>query len=180
MRKVLFLFGELRDVDVDWLARVGHSLRLEPGGFLMHQSQPDAYVYIVLEGELEVVMTGIGKIASIGPGEVVGEMSFVSSLLPSADVIAKTLCRILAIERETLREHIEDDPVFGLRFYRPLAEFLADRHRGVVQRLGYGAYDRSSLEPPHHELDDKQLETVYMAGLRFEHLVDLIAAGSPL
>ncbi len=179
MRKVLFLFGELRDTDVDWFARTGRSVRLDAGGFLMHQGQADPYLYIVLEGELDIIIAGIGNIAVIGSGEVVGEMSFVSDLMPSADVIAKSLCRILAIEREALRNHIEDDPEFGLRFYRALAVFLADRLRGTVQRLGYGGHDQSDDEPPVHELDDNLLDIVYMAGLRFERLVDQLAAGQP-
>jgi CRP/FNR family transcriptional regulator, cyclic AMP receptor protein len=180
MRKVLFLFGELRDTDVDWFARAGRSLRLEPGEFLMHQEQADPYLYIVLSGGLDIVVAGIGTIAEIGAGEVVGEMSFVSNLLPSANVIANTPCRILAIERERLHSQIEDDPEFGLRFYRALAVFLADRMRGTVQRLGYGAQQNlSETEPLLHELDDNLLDTVYMAGLRFERLVDQLAAGQP-
>lgn len=178
MRKVLFLFGELRDGDVDWIARAGRRLTLEPGAFLMHQGREDEHVYIVLEGELNVAVTGIGQIAQLGPGEVVGEMSFVSSLLPSADVIAQTPCRILAVPRRTLHLQIEEDHDFGLRFYRALAVFLADRLRGTVQRFGYGAYDRSDLDPPVHELDDNVLDTVYLAGLRFERLVNLLATAS--
>lgn len=176
MRKVLFLFGELRDTDVDWFARTGRNLRVDPGMFLMHQGQADPYLYIILDGEMDIVVPGIGNIAVIEAGEVVGEMSFVSDLLPSADVIAKTPCRVLAIEREALRNLIEDDPEFGLRFYRALAVFLADRLRGTVQRLGYGA-NTANDEPPMHELDDNLLETVYMAGLRFERLVEQVAAG---
>jgi CRP/FNR family cyclic AMP-dependent transcriptional regulator len=178
MRKVLFLFGELRDSDVDWFARVGRRLTLESGEFLMHQGKDDEHVYIVLEGELDVVMAGIGQVALLGSGEVVGEMSFVSSLLPSADVVANTSCRILAVPRKTLHLQIEEDHDFGLRLYRALAVFLADRLRGTVQRFGYGAYDRSDLDPPVHELDDNVLDTVYLAGLRFERLVNLIATAA--
>jgi CRP/FNR family cyclic AMP-dependent transcriptional regulator len=178
MRKVLFLFGELRDSDVDWLAQVGHRLTLEPGDFLMHQGKEDENVYIVLEGELEVTVTGIGQVARLEAGEVVGEMSFVSSLLPSADVIGKTPCRVLAVPRQLLRARIEEDHDFGMRFYRAIAVFLADRLRGTVQRFGYGGYDRSDLEPPVHELDDNVLDTVYLAGLRFERLVNLLATAA--
>lgn len=176
MRKVLFLFGELRDTDVDWFARAGRHLRVDPGTFLMHQGQADPYLYIILDGAMDIVVAGIGNIAVIEAGEVVGEMSFVSDLMPSADVVAKTPCRVLAIEREELRNRIEDEPEFGLRFYRALAVFLADRLRGTVQRLGYGSSTVDD-EPPVHELDDNLLETVYMAGLRFERLVAQVAAG---
>ncbi|HEX3864724.1 MAG TPA: cyclic nucleotide-binding domain-containing protein [Stellaceae bacterium] len=177
MRKVLFLFGELRDHDVDWFARTGRSLRLTPGMFLMHQNQKDEYLYIVLEGELDISVNGIGKVAEIGSGEVVGEMSFVSDQLPSADVIANSPCRVLAIPREDLHAQIDEDADFGLRFFRALAVFLADRLRGTVQRLGRGAQDNAEGEPLVHELDGKLLDTVYVAGLRFERLIELVAAG---
>ncbi len=177
MRKVLFLFGELRDHDVDWFANAGRRLIFKPGMLLMRQGEADEYLYIVLDGELDISVKGIGKVAEIGSGEIVGEMSFVSDQLPSADVIAKTSCRILAIEREALRLHIDDDPDFGLRFYRAIAVFLADRLRGTVQRLGYNSSKQGDKEPPVHEIDEKLLDTLYMAGLRFERLVGMVSSG---
>jgi hypothetical protein len=101
-------------------------------------------------------------------------MSFVSDALPSADVVATTACRVLAISRETLRWHIEDDPEFGVKFYRAIGVFLASRLRSTVQRFGYGE-PQPENEPALDELEENSLDNVYLGGLRFERLIDQVA-----
>lgn len=178
MRKILFLFGELRDNDIDWFARTGYSVRLQPNVHLMHQGQESDRLYIVLEGELNVSVRGIGIVAKLTSGDVVGEMSFVTKQLPAADVIAKTPCRLLAIECDRLHEYIEDEPDFGLRFYKSLSVFLADRLRGTMRRLGHPGDAEADDDAPQNELAERLLDNVHMAGLRFERLVNMLAAGS--
>lgn len=46
------------------------------------------------------------------------------------------MCIVLAISREKLGAKIQRDPSFGLRFYKAIAFFLADRLRTTTGRLG--------------------------------------------
>src|SRR6185436_5638115 len=98
MRKVLFIFGQLTDADVEWLAKHGRRRRVAASTVLIHQDVPVDTLYVVLRGEL-AVMQGPSKkeIARLGAGEIAGEMSFVDARPPSATVVARGDAVVYAI-----------------------------------------------------------------------------------
>jgi CRP/FNR family transcriptional regulator, cyclic AMP receptor protein len=176
MRRVLFLFGQLRDQDIDWFAEVGAVEFYDAGVTLIRQGMEIDRIYILLDGSLIVSTESAGRLAQLAPGEVVGEISFVNSLPPSADVIADAPSKLFSIPRELLSRRLDRDVEFASRFYKSIAMFLADRLRSTVQRLGYGSASQSQPADTGEELDDLVLDTVYMAGLRFERLVNMLSA----
>jgi hypothetical protein len=57
-----------------------------------------------------------------------------------------------------------------------MAVFLAERMRSTIARLGYGKVgDLDSDELLEDELDEGLLDNVGMAGVRFSHLMRLVA-----
>jgi CRP-like cAMP-binding protein len=172
MRKVLYIFGLLTDADVEWLAGAGQRRWVEPGAVLIHEGKAVDSVILVLDGELVVQVKGVGEVARLGVGEVVGEMSYVDTAPPSATVAAASRTLALFIDKRALTRKLESDVAFGFRFYRALAVFLADRLRGADRRLKYG--EAQSLEGEavlEDELDIAILDTVSMAGERFHRLL---------
>jgi CRP-like cAMP-binding protein len=177
MRKVLYIFGLLTDGDVEWMADAGERRWVEPGGVLIEEGKPVAWLVLVLEGELAVSVAGVGEIARLGPGEVVGEMSFVDTAPPSATVAARERTLALFIDKAALSRKLESDVAFGYRFYRALAVFLADRLRDADRRLVDGR--SGALEAGHilkDELDLAILDNVSMAGERFNRLLKRLTA----
>ena len=177
MRKVLYIFGLLTDGDVEWMARAGVRRWAEPGEVLIEEGRHVAWVILVLEGELVVSVRGVGEVAQLGAGEVVGEMSYVDSAPPSATVSAKERTLALFIDKADLTRKLESDMAFGFRFYRALAVFLADRLRGADRRL----VDSTSpkLEGGaimKDELDLAILDNLSMAGERFHRLLKRLSA----
>jgi CRP/FNR family transcriptional regulator, cyclic AMP receptor protein len=173
MRKVLFILGQLSDKDAEWLGKSGRRMQLPPGSFLIKQGIHADALYILLDGELEVDVSGLGKVARLLPGEVVGEMSFVDKSAPSASVIALTQAMVLAIDKATIEAKIDADHGFGMRFYRALATFLSDRLRG---RQSNGNSDGSLANEAEDELDDSVLDGVSLAGERFNRLLEVLKA----
>ncbi len=88
MRKVLYIFGLLTDADVEWIARTGVRRRVRAGETLIEEGQRIESVIFLLQGEFLVSALGVGEIARLGVGEIVGEMSFVDSAPPAATVTA--------------------------------------------------------------------------------------------
>lgn len=175
MRKVLYVLGQLDDADVEWMAEIGQRLSVDDGEILVRQGQPIEAIYIVLEGHVTVEVADLGQLARLGSGEIVGEISFVDARPPSATVIASGEVQVLRIDRAVLRARLESDPPFAARFYRAIAMFLADRLRGTVVRLGYGEVD--ALEEGveiQGELDDNVLDTLHLAGGRFNRLLETL------
>lgn len=175
MKKALYILGQLTDPDVDWLFKAGSKLTLPPGQVLIREGQPIEAVYIVLVGTLAIIAGG-KEINQVGTGDVVGEMSFVDARPPSATVKAVDTATLLAIPRAALQKKLEQDPGFGSRFYKALSIFLSYKMRGVMGLLGYG--EPGKVRPADSEedddLDDNVMETVYLAGLRFERLIKQI------
>ena len=178
MRKVLYILGQLDDQDVDWMARAGRRVVLQPGQTLITQDEPTADLYIVIDGSLGVSARGLGKVATLMSGEIVGEMSFVDSNPPSATVAAETVTIVLAIFKDDIERRIEVEPMFGLRFFRALALFLADRLRAATQsRQGQnGSGNLGAAEVDADELDEKLMDKLAVAGDRFDRLTKAVAA----
>jgi CRP-like cAMP-binding protein len=172
MHKVLYIFGLLTDADVEWIGRTGVRRRVKPGEILIREGRPVEWVIFLLQGEFLVSAEGIGEIARLGVGEIVGEMSFVDSAPPSATVTAMGEGLALFLPKEAVSRKLETDVAFGCRFYRALAVFLADRLRGTVRRMGYGDVrdlDSEAIAPD--ELDLGILDTVSIAGDRFDRML---------
>jgi CRP/FNR family cyclic AMP-dependent transcriptional regulator len=175
MRKVLYIFGLLTDADVEWIARTGARRRVMDRELLIQEGEPVEWVIFLLQGEFLVSAQGIGEIARLGAGEIVGEMSFVDSAPPSATVTAVGEGLALFLDKQALSRKLETDVGFGCRFYRALAVFLADRLRGTVRRMGYGdVVDLESQAIAKDELDLAILDTVSMAGDRFDRMLKML------
>ncbi|MCG5244269.1 cyclic nucleotide-binding domain-containing protein [Azospirillum doebereinerae] len=172
MRKVLYILGNLSDEDIEWMARTGRRLDVGDGHVLVRQGQPADCLYIVLEGHASVDVAGVGVVARLGSGEVIGEVSFVDSAPPSATVSADGRCVALALNRRDIEARLRGDGAFAGRFYKALAIFLADRLRGTVDRLKHRpgqamAADRIMED----ELDEGLLDQVSLAGVRFDRML---------
>lgn len=175
MRKVLFIFSDLTDTDVDWLAAVGKRKEFAAGAVLIEEGKAIDEVYILLEGELSVSVKARGPepIAILNQGEIVGELSFLDSRPPSATVAVQTESVVLAIPRDQLSSKLERDTRFAAHFYRALGVFLATRLRNSMAGVGYGTTD--SLDPDEDsvdEIDPELLESISLAAKRFEVLLD--------
>lgn len=177
MRKVLFLFGQLNDDDVEWMLGAGTKRVVEAGGVLIEQGVPAPAVYIVLEGRFAVWIKprhgGEREIARLLAGEIVGEMSFVDARPPSATVKALEDSTVFALAKPALLTKLDRDQGFAARFYRALAIYLSttvrERHRALG--LGVAGGDVAEEEDDIDELDPTVLDGVSLAGDRFDRMV---------
>ena len=167
MRKVLYILSRLTDEDVDWMAAIGKRQRHEIGEILIQQGEPADTLMFVLDGKVSVEVEGLGPIASLGSGEMLGEMSLVDEAPPSATVIVTEPAHVLHIGHNVLRAKLDVDPYFAARLYRAIAVFLSMRMRSTVLQLGYGKTTVFAED----EIDMSFLDAVTQAGGRFDRLV---------
>jgi CRP/FNR family cyclic AMP-dependent transcriptional regulator len=167
MRKVLYILSRLTDEDVDWFAATGRRANYAAGDVLIKQGAPINSLMFVLDGKVSVEVEGVGQIASLGSGEVLGEMSLVDESPPSAGVIVVEPTRVLHVDRTILNTKLEGDPAFAARLYRAIAMFLSVRMRSTVQVLGYG----KATIVADDELDISLLDNVTIAGSRFDRMI---------
>lgn len=93
---------------------------------LLSPKWPQDRVFVILEGQVEVRLGRQADeiIAILGSGQCVGEMSVIENLPPSAQVITRTLCRVVAIEGASLRALLETSNVVARNLLRLLARRL--------------------------------------------------------
>lgn len=181
MRKVLFLFGQLNDDDVEWMMRAGKKHFVKGGGVLIRQGVEIDALFILLEGHLSVWLSTRGterEIARLNAGEIVGEMSFVDARPPSATVKALEDSSVYALPRSVLNAKLATDLGFAARFYKALAIYLSSTVRERHRALGYGDGAVLAQDEPDDadELDPNVLDGVYIAGERFDRLVKRLMA----
>jgi CRP/FNR family cyclic AMP-dependent transcriptional regulator len=177
MRKVLYVLGQLGDRNIAWLAVAGAQRSVAAGTTLIREGEATSDLSIVLAGRLSVSIEGVGEVAQVGAGEILGEVSFVDSRAPLATVRAVEDCRVLSVPTAAIRAKLRDDREFAANFYLAVAMFLADRLRDITlsqkpasPRSGWSDADAEG------ELSPELLDTVHVAGVRFEHLLKQLGA----
>jgi CRP-like cAMP-binding protein len=170
VRKVLFILGQLEDVDVEWMAGVGQKRTIEAGQILISQGTPIDALFFMLEGECEVFLRSGKILARLGSGEILGELSFVDAAPPSASVRATLRTKVLAVPKKAIEARMRQDTAFAARFYKAIAIFLSDRLRAMVAAAGHGPEaDDGGLQAD--ELDTSVLDRLHQAGARFDAML---------
>ncbi len=176
MRKALYILGQLGDADVEWLIATGDRRLLEIDEVLIRQGCPADALSIVLDGSLLVDVSG-REVARLGVGEITGEMSFVDASPPSATVRAAQPSRVLCIPTARLAQHLTEDTAFAARFYRAIATLLSGRMRELYAQLGLAPADENGAASLGAEIDAGVLDSVHLAGARFDLILRRLAGG---
>jgi extracellular factor (EF) 3-hydroxypalmitic acid methyl ester biosynthesis protein len=134
------LMDLISEDDISWLLNTGHDRRVESGVVLVSEGAQVNALYFIIDGVLQVVTAGCGEpLALLGPGEIVGEISFLDKFPASATVQAKEDSRVLELPRNQLSTKLQVDRAFAARFYRALALILARRLRRATSTAPRGA-----------------------------------------
>jgi CRP-like cAMP-binding protein len=154
--------GALHESDVEWLVANSKENDLPPGTVLIHRGEPVEFLYLIVDGAFDVTVFSPDPrvIATLYPGELAGEMSFVDMHPPSATVTAKTPSRVLAINKSALVEQILLDSGFGTRFYKGVSLLLAGRLRAAYSidiRPISGTETRIEMDTLEKRYDEIQL-----------------------
>jgi CRP-like cAMP-binding protein len=100
------LFGALSDEVLHHLANTLKPISLAPGDVVFREGEPAHEMYVLLEGEMEVLKRSRGgrdhRIALLGPTDCFGEMSVVDMQPRSATVHAVAPSRVLRMTTEDM------------------------------------------------------------------------------
>jgi CRP-like cAMP-binding protein len=112
---------------------------LEEGGRLIDAGEVDSTLYAVEEGRLDIVINRDSAplvIASVGPGDVLGEVSFIDDSPRTVSVIAAEESTVRAWNKTTLTTELADEPALLAKLAIALSELLVERLRDSVRRQG--------------------------------------------
>lgn len=136
-------FRGLGDDECDAVLGVLRAQRGNPGDTLFRQGDPGDALMIVLEGQLVArVRTQTGgeeEIARLGPGEVVGEMTFIDAEPRSATISTPAGATVLTFTRAALASLKKSAPRVAAAIQRNVLLDVARRLRDAGERLSDGA-----------------------------------------
>lgn len=121
-------FESLRDKELAEVARMFDRVSFPAGTDLLRQGANAYEAYVVDRGTVAVVIDG-ERVATVGAGEVLGEIAVLDHGRRSASAIADTPVEAFVIERRAFVALLETHPALGRRVSSGLSQRLrrADR-----------------------------------------------------
>ena len=120
------LFSSCSQRELGQVATVTVPAEFSAGSVLTRQGQTGGLAFVIASGKAEVVRGG-KRLATLGPGDVVGELSLLDGKPRSATVKALTDIEVLEISADDLRRLLRKAP----SVVRKLLEALAERLRAA-------------------------------------------------
>jgi len=113
------------------LFRDKEGMSLAGGEFVFKAGDAGETMYIITEGEVDILDGSGTTLETAGPGSIFGELALIDDEPRSATVVAKTDCRLVAVDRRRFQYMVQETPFFGLA----VMKVLADRLRKTSARI---------------------------------------------
>ncbi len=131
MHDALTLLNELDQDHVEWIFETGLTKQFPANAPIIREGVDPEALYFVMEGLVGIYVSSIGDncIAKLGPGEILGDISFLEDIPASASVIAIENSNLLVIPRNRIESKLKEDPQFAARLYKTFAVIASRRLR---------------------------------------------------
>ena len=144
MSKIAFqrAFQELTTDEVASLIDGARHLEYPADSVIMREGENQHRILVILEGAVRVVRLGPSGQETdladpLGPGDTVGEMSFIDRLGASATLIARSDVVARAIDRDLVEEMMAKDHTFSARFFHSLLITVIRRLRVLDYKMTF-------------------------------------------
>ena len=139
LERVLFLksaelFEQIASEDLLPVALVAQEVHFKAEETLIRQGDPGDCLYIIVDGEANINLRGVGTVATRGPKSSAGEMGIISRQPRSADCVALTDLTALKIDHDDFWELLAEKPPLALGVIRALSQRL-DEAVANLQKL---------------------------------------------
>ena len=133
------LFRYFTEKERKKVEKFGKVLKIEEGGYLIRASEVDSTLFAVEDGHLDIIATREGKptvVATVGPGDVLGEVAFIDDSPRSVSVKAgEERVTVRAWDKKALSQKLADEPELLAKFAVAMCELLVERLRDTARRV---------------------------------------------
>jgi len=127
------LFAELSSEDAEVVVKACEERMLVGGEELFHENDAGDSLFIVQSGRVDIFKNIRGDVdrslASFGPGDVIGEMSFIDGARRSATARTTESSEFLVLSRLSFAKVQKERPDIAAGFFRNMAAIVASRLR---------------------------------------------------
>lgn len=133
------LFRYFTDEERQRIERISELKEVPEGRFLIRAADYDSRLFTVENGHLDILAIRDGKetvVATVGPGDVLGEVAFIDDSPRSVSVRAgEENVTVRAWDKRTLSEALAFEPQLLAKFAVAMSELLVERLRDTARRV---------------------------------------------
>lgn len=132
------LFRYFTEAERDRVESIGQVKRMAEGSFLIRAGELDSTLFAVEDGHLDIIGMDDGQsvvVATVGPGDVIGEVSFIDDSPRTVSVKAGEETTVRAWDKRTLSEALAFEPQLLAKFAVAMNELLVERLRDLSRRV---------------------------------------------
>jgi CRP-like cAMP-binding protein len=111
----------------------------QDGEVIICQGDVGTCMYVIQEGQVEVVLEGDDQEVQIGvrgPGEFLGEMAIFDRDLRSATVRALGQARVLTVDKKNFMRRVHEDPSLAFRLVETMSRRIRELNAEVARLKG--------------------------------------------
>ena len=133
------LFRYFTDEERQRVEQISEIKRMAEGTFLIRAGEIDSTLFTVEDGHLDIIAIRDGKpvvVATVGPGDVLGEVAFIDDSPRSVSVRAgEEQVTVRAFHKKALSERLAFEPQLLAKFSVAMCELLVERLRDTARRV---------------------------------------------
>ncbi len=122
------LFSACSRRELEKVAKAGDEITMTAGTLIIDQGQMGREAFVVLDGQVLVKRNG-RRVATLGPGAVVGELSLLDHGPRTATVVCETDCTLLVIDQRRFIAVLDDVPAISHKLLSSLAGRIRELDR---------------------------------------------------
>ncbi|QTA88458.1 DUF4388 domain-containing protein [Desulfonema magnum] len=148
---LLSSFSVFKNLNENEIRDIVSFLRLDrfaKGKIILKRGEPGKKLFIIIDGKVEVLGEGGVRIATLGKGEIFGEMSLLSGDPVTATVKAVASAKVLYLNGAYFRKILKRFPPLQIHLARLLARRLAKTNAIRAEDFVSGMVGRLSEMPP--------------------------------
>jgi CRP/FNR family transcriptional regulator, cyclic AMP receptor protein len=124
------LFNACSKKELETVAKAADEITMTEGSLIVDQGQTGREAFVILSGEVTIKRSG-RKVATLGAGDVVGELSLLDHGPRSASAICATDCTLLVIDQRRFVSVLNDVPSIAYKLMGVLASRIRQMDRTV-------------------------------------------------
>ena len=132
------LFRYFTEAERDKIEGIAEVKRIAEGAYLIRAGEIDSTLFAIEDGHLDILAMRDDEpavVATVGPGDVLGEVSFIDDSPRSVSVKAGEEATVRAWDKRTLSEALAFDPQLLAKFAVAMSELLVERLRDTARRV---------------------------------------------
>jgi CRP/FNR family cyclic AMP-dependent transcriptional regulator len=122
------LFSGCTTKELEKVAKASDEITMTAGTLIIDQGQTGREAFVIIDGDV-VVKRNNRKVATLGPGSVVGELSLLDHGPRTATAVCETDCTLLIIDQRKFLSVIDDVPAISHKLLASLASRIRDMDR---------------------------------------------------